>query len=1188
MSATLFTQKLKESRRDVLVSHYIANHDFGTYNDKITNSNDLYEYLLLDTKISNAVTTSRLSEAVSSLQLLIHRGLEGYEGELTDSAPQYLAKGAFLDNWDQYNKRYSTWAGKEKLRFYAGNYVEPSLRLNKTQLFKDLEDGLTQSKLTESFVFEELNNYFSQYDELARIEIITVIYNAGYSKKLYVIGEVSDNYYLRTIDPEKEGFYAWGEWERLSFLNGHDISKDDIAIIEQDSIHIITFKYEAKTMGDGGESTTTKYEAYIYDERGGYKQYEFPLFFDAQSENADYGSRDVIYISGKSVVITWLGGGVYRIYNDLTWNVGQQIVVNIYNADNISVATHTIDYRHNGYITLHEGDKVGITHPAIGSFHGQALSSMVFNDSWAYAPKHAEVDISGNIIPNGVFNTLAPDLYINYMYTDTQYLGGQGYELQELMIAKDINVFSGAYGQYLWEIFFHIPYLVATRFATEQRFEEAERWYKYIFNSAGYRDEDGNLIMDGKEPRYWNCYPLQQDTAWDALVDMPASTDPDKIATADPMHYKLAIFQHTLDLLIARGDSAYRLLERDTLTEAKMYYVQAQQLLGPRPDIRISNTWDNPTLEQSAVAIDKPATRDGQPQSFAQWLRTGDHNEMGDGDFLPAYNDVLLTYWDKLDVRLFNLRHNLSLSGQPLDLPLFATPVDPKELHRQQSGGDGVQGDASPANNIDTGWRYPLLADHARNAASQLSQFGSSLLNALERRDSEQLTILLQTQQIAVLVQQQDIAQKNLDSLGETLTSMNVSLASAQLRKNHYTQLINGNLSVQELKGLTLRMTSRGMTLASQAMATAGGALSALPNTFGLANGGGDFGAPLHAASHVMQIIANSNEQAAIISDISAGYLRRAEEWGLQNELADKDVEQIQAQIDSLNAQIAMQQKQILLTETESANAQALYDFHSNRFTGQALYNWMVGRLSTLYYQFYDNTVPVCLQACKALTRELGSDKADGLFNTSVWNDLYQGLLAGEGLTCELQKLNNVWLQNSALGLEATRTVSLAMLRDEENGNLRTAISNVLLGNEDESSLGKLQLKGEIFSAVLDLSTLGLDSAYNDIMRRRFIKSISVTLPTLLGPYQDIEATLSAGGQMATLSHGIQDAGRFVTNFDDSRFLPFEGMELKKDVPNLLTLNIFNVKESDEAVQNQRAIVENLSDIIFHIHYIMR
>jgi hypothetical protein len=65
----------------------------------------------------------------------------------------------------------------------------------------------------------------------------------------------------------------------------------------------------------------------------------------------------------------------------------------------------------------------------------------------------------------------------------------------------------------------------------------------------------------------------------------------------------------------------------------------------------------------------------------------------------------------------------------------------------------------------------------------------------------------------------------------------------------------------------------------------------------------------------------------------------------------------------------------------------------------------------------------------------------------------------------------------------------------------------------------------------------------------------------------------------------MQDAGRFVVNFDDSRFLPFEGTD---PTALTLTLSIFNVKGADAKAPNQRSIVENLSDIIYHIRYIMR
>lgn len=78
-----------------------------------------------------------------------------------------------------------------------------------------------------------------------------------------------------------------------------------------------------------------------------------------------------------------------------------------------------------------------------------------------------------------------------------------------------LNAFNGSYGIYLWELFFHIPLLASMRFLNEQRFDLAQHWLKYLFNSAGYRDGNGNLLKEGDNILYWNILPLQQDTAWD-------------------------------------------------------------------------------------------------------------------------------------------------------------------------------------------------------------------------------------------------------------------------------------------------------------------------------------------------------------------------------------------------------------------------------------------------------------------------------------------------------------------------------------------------------------------------------------------------------------------------------------------------------------------------------------------------
>lgn len=1232
MSFSLFSRNLKEARRDALASHYLVTHNFGTYQGDTSSVEGLYEYLLLDTKVSDSVTTTRLASAISSLQLYIHRAIEGYEGPLNTATKSWFEQGAFLDNWDTYNKRYSTWSGKEKLRFYAGNYIDPTLRTNKTQLFTELENNLSQGRLTRTLVDKAVITYLAGYDRLANI---TPRYVWGKHKDtcLYLVGGDNGQYFWREILRDSTGKpLYWGEWQPLP----PGIDNDFVMMgMTPAGLECEWWSLEQR-QPPGAEvpKNTMVRNRWRLGTDGRWEQVTPQLLyerFEPQLAKAQvHGLWDIDY--------NGIGGGGdthtnYRIrlefppagglYGKVTGEYRSELNSSKHELEAWSVVPQSKYLRaiypipKNGYPVKCQGT----FNPNEEAWHSgvsDSLGSCAVSVWYPSFPYYGCV-IDGRVVcindgNNFTYPMDAPPLIITTPNTLTvkspdkaRNLGviaqQKGFEAlldygRQGEIAADGtwyfgdekcgDAFSGYSGLWLWEIFFHIPFLVATRLATEQRFEEAEYWYKFIFNSAGYRNSAGTLQMENGAPRYWNCYPLQKDTAWADFASLPASVDPDVIAMADPMHYKLAIFLHTLNMLTDRGDAAYRIAERDALTEAQMYYVQAQQLLGPCPDIPLSLSWPDPTLKAEAGQIQSPQTRSGGGLSFAGWLRAGDTNSVGDGDFLPPYNELILACHDKLAVRLFNLRHNLSLDGQPLSLQLYATPVSPSILHRQQDGGNSIVSETNLRQDAQPwGWRYPLLADAARTAIGQLIQFGSSLLAAMERRDNEQLTLLLQVQQSEVLRRQQEIAQKNLDSLRASLEGITHSQESAQQRRTHFDALIRGNLSAAEITGLTLRASAITTNAITASLLIVGGSLKAVPNIFGLACGGQDVGGPVLGVASSLQTIAQTLDQSAGISEVTAMYQRRAEEWALQRRQADSEMKQLSAQADSLRQQIAMQQKQIALTETESAFAWAVHTLQQTRFTGKELYNWMVGRLSALYYQMYDATVPVCLQACSALSRELGAGRADGLFRSGGWNDLYQGLLCGEYLSSELQKLDNIWLQHSALGLEATRTVSLAVLRGEPSGNLGDSIKQLLeKGTLDNTPNGTLSLNETtgIFSAVLNLPELDLKSAYGMKDKQCFIKNVSVTLPTLLGPYQDIEATLSSSdGMVATLSHGMQDNGQFVTRLDDSRFLPFEGMDPMKSGATL-TLNLFRAGKAGA----QRTLVENLSDVIFHIQYIMR
>ncbi|MEM8395994.1 neuraminidase-like domain-containing protein, partial [Morganella morganii] len=300
-------------------------------------------------------------------------------------------------------------------------------------------------------------------------------------------------------------------------------------------------------------------------------------------------------------------------------------------------------------------------------------------------------------------------------YLDTSYDGHNGTfpgleSVSGLSQPDEPMDFSGANALYFWELFYYTPMMVAMRLLQEQNFTEANRWLSYIWRPAASGAGD------------WRVRPLKEDTSWNA--DPLDSVDPDAVAQNDPMHYKVSTLMKLLDLLIARGDSAYRMLERDTLNEAKMWYMQALGLLGDKPITIIGSGWGNPALSDAANKTQAKQYHDEisriRSGGLLPEVRTA--NTLT-GLFLPQQNEKLLGYWQTLEMRLFNLRNNLSIDGQPLSLPIFAAPADPAALLSAAAAASGGS-KALPSADIPA-MRFPQALDSARSLTGQLMQFGS-------------------------------------------------------------------------------------------------------------------------------------------------------------------------------------------------------------------------------------------------------------------------------------------------------------------------------------------------------------------------------------------------------------------------------------------------------------------------------
>lgn len=751
--------------------------------------------------------------------------------------------------------------------------------------------------------------------------------------------------------------------------------------------------------------------------------------------------------------------------------------------------------------------------------------------------------------------------------------------------------FNGANGLYFWELFYYTPMMAAQRLQTEQNYSEAERWLKYVFNPGGY-------IVEGHyENRLWNVRPLQEDNGWDAeLLD---STDPDAIAQSDPMHYKLATFMNLLDLLIARGDMAYRLQERDTLTEAKMWYLNALNLLGEEPYIPVNNdAWKVPSLSEAAEQTSEQYLLRGL-DLLEQHYVVFDTEELRTANsltalFLPTENTKLKAYWQTLRQRLFNLRHNLTIDGQPLVLPLFATPADPKAL--LSAAVASAQGVSSSATQSVGAYRFLPMLERARSLVSQVMQYGMTLSNIIERQDSEALSILMQTQAQELMNTSISLQDRTIIQIEAEKRVLEQNLAGAQARYDSFSKLYDENINAGEQSAMDLRVMSSTLLATSQAVEAVAAGLDMVPNIYGMAVGGSRYGAIARAISFGIQAASTGSSIEADKSSQSEIYRRRRQEWGIQRDNARHEIDQVNAQIDVNTIQLEAAKMQKTYLETQQTQAIAQLTFLQSKYTNDALYSWLRGRLSGLYYQFYDIAVSRCMAAQASYSWETKDSQI--YIQPGNWQDNYAGLLSGEGLMLNLATLESKYLEWNSRSLEVVRTISLADVFQQlsENAfNFTEKLPDVL---ENGTKVGgdtdyiEVDDKGT-FNASVSLAGLKITDDYPNtainLGEVRRIKQISATLPALLGPYQDIQALLSyvgsngnvpEGCKMVAISNGMNDSGQFQLDFNDDRYLPFEGIDINDS--GALLMQFPNAKGK------QKTLLQSLNNIVLHIRYTIR
>ncbi|MFW2373134.1 MAG: hemopexin repeat-containing protein [Gammaproteobacteria bacterium] len=727
--------------------------------------------------------------------------------------------------------------------------------------------------------------------------------------------------------------------------------------------------------------------------------------------------------------------------------------------------------------------------------------------------------------------------------------------------------FTSINAQYYWEIFFHGPFLIAQAFNNAQKFDQSTKWYEYIFDPT---EDNGD-----NNKAYWKYLPFHVDIEDSQSADLNNPIqfrrylndpfDPHAIAGLRQIAYRKAIVMSYIDNLIDHGDLLFRQYTRETINEARMLYVLAYDLLGKKPELlgtrRLSDARSYKQLREEKYGINMVLVElENLPSNAVTPITSGDETPNGSlldpyGYFYIPENREFSGYWDRVEDRLFKIRQSLNIVGIKQRLPLFEPPLDVMALVRAVGSGLGLAQALADFNVAIPHYRFAFIMGKARELNARLTQFGQSLLSALEKKDAEELALLRNTHEKAILKLTLDIKEAQLEDSKETLSSLRANLSGAQIRDAYYSSLINQGLSPYEQSQLSLLATAQVFTNLSQAFSISAsvGGMAPEAGAFAFHWGGHNLNALFTGLSQSFSAISSNFSYSANLASTLGGYHRRGQDWNLQQNLAQTDIESIERQIAGAEIKIKIAQLDIQSAKTSIKNLESVDTFMKSKFTNLQLYRWMSGKLSGLYFQTYQMTLDMAKAAQKSFQFELGVRESEVNYIGSLyWDSLKKGLLAGESLQVDLDRLETAYIEKNKRTFEISKTVSLQQLDPLALLNLR------------ENRVCEFTLAEELF-----------DYDFPGHYCRQ-IKAVSITFPAVAGPYENVNATLTqlshrtlidpdkAGveymlkpekgvdqplsiradwrtNQQIALSRGVNDAGLFQLNFQDERYLPFEG-----------------------------------------------
>jgi hypothetical protein len=404
-----------------------------------------------------------------------------------------------------------------------------------------------------------------------------------------------------------------------------------------------------------------------------------------------------------------------------------------------------------------------------------------------------------------------------------------------------------------------------------------------------------------------------------------------------------------------------------------------------------------------------------------------------------------------------------------------------------------------------TPYRYQVLMERAKQLAQMAAQFEAAMLAAFEKRDAEAYHVLKANHDVELTRQGIRLQELRVKEAEDGVDLAELQRDRAQILVDTYQEWIDTDINEHEQNMLdaireaaevrsTIAVLSAAITTANafrgtSAFKPADWFLAA--TVAGLAIGRG-----------AAESSAIGYEETAKREEFWASHERRMNEWELQKEVANQDIEIGDQQITLANDRVQVVGQERKIAKMQADHAKEVVDFLANKFTNVELYDWMSGVLEGVYSFFLQQATAMAKLAENQVAFErqeippayIQADyweaPSDMAFKSSAdgGSPDRRGLTGSARLQQDIHQLDLYAFKTDQRKLQLTKTISLSQRAPAEFERFR---QNGLLVFETPMTLFDHDFPGHYI---------------------RLIKRVSTSVLALIPPTAGIHATLSTTG----------------------------------------------------------------------------